>query len=178
MLCQCDYYKKSPLACDNEIDTLQLSPQFLNIIKEYVKYHPEFDSYLVSSQFSLTRHTQREFNYNDSHKFYITPAVNRYCIEFSEDSVYTFLLMAEYLSSYFEINNKKVYLRSDADDLSKYKISIDSLKHKIVVKKSGGIWCFATKNNKYYIVSKDVERNESIWPGIIAVKSTVKFSMP
>ncbi len=178
-LCFCSCQNNSTDVCNNEMDTLRFHPQFIKIVKEYVETHPEYDSYIVSSQFVLTKHLKHEFEYNSAHKYYITPATYRYHIELSPDSVYTFDCFAdEYLSSYMIINSKKVFLSSDIDELSKTRYYENSIPHLIEAKKSGGIWCFATKNDKYYIVSKDVERHESLWPGIIEIKSTVKFSAP
>lgn len=177
LLCLCSCQSNSTDVCNNEMDTLRFHPQFIKIVREYVESHPEFDSYIVSSQFALTKLLKHEFEYYDAHKYYITPATYRYHIEFTPDSFYTFDCFAdEYLASYIIINSKKVFLSSDIDELSKTKNYENSFPHLTKATKSGGIWCFATKNDKYYIVSKDVEKNASLWPGIISVKSTVKFS--
>ena len=173
-LCNCSQHTTDK--CDNNIDTLQLDSQFLKIVKEYVESHPEFDSYLISSQFTVGKYTQNEFDYNCPDRYYISPATDRYCIEFSADSVITFFFMPKELSLNFELNSKKVYINSDVDNLFKRNINIDSLNHEIVVKKPGRIWCFATKNNKYNILSKNVEKDMSYWKGIVGVKSTVKLS--
>lgn len=174
--CQCSFHNNKTSFHDNEMDTLILNKQFIQIVKEYVESHSEYDSYLISSQFTIAKYLHREFKTDEPTKYYISPATYSYQVEITPDSSYTFFCFdGNYVATYFKINNKKIYISSDIDELSRNTIDKDSLPHKIVSKKTGGIWCFAIKEKKCIVVSKNVEKDHMYWSGVIMVKGNIKF---
>ena len=177
LMCQCTSNKAKYNYQGQEIDTTIFHPQFLEIVRNYVSSHKQFDAYMIMAASEVARVSSRTSNQKAT--YYLMPATLRYRVDYSKDHSVTYSCLSDDdLALYICVCDKPVYIKSDIDNLVSNVLPNDSILPRVYsTGKKGMIWCInKNKRNKFVIVSKNVEKDKT-WTGVLIeqVPNTLRF---